>query len=365
MNSRGGFFPDEVVLQILARLPVKSLFRAKTVCKLWYRLSSDKYFVRLYNEVAAKNPTVLVEISDSLKLNSSLICVDNLRGVSEFSLDFLKDRVKVRASCNGLLCCSSIPDKGVYYVCNPMTRDFRLLPRSRERPVTRFYPDGEAALVGLACPSSIQNFQVVLAGYHRTFGHRPDGTFICLVFDSGSNKWRKFVSFRDDNFTHMNRNQVVFVNGSLHWLTSSCSYVLVLDLDCDVWRKISLPDEVSYGVGNRVYLLELDGNLSVIQISDTWMTIWVMRDYQGEQWHMLDRVSLRCIRGMVPGIFPISQTGDYIFLATHKHVLIYHRKSGVWKEMYSAKNGSTLPLWFSAHAFWSAISSCNWHLFSI
>ncbi|XP_022723039.1 F-box protein At5g49610-like isoform X2 [Durio zibethinus] len=350
---------------ILARLPVKSLFKAKTVCKLWYRLASDKYFIRLYNEVSGKNPMVLVEISDSTESKSSLICVDNLRGVSEFSLDFLKDRVKVRASCNGLLCCSSIPDKGVFYVCNPMTREFKLLPKSRGRPVTRFYPDGEAMLVGLACDLSRNKFNVVLAGHHRTFGHRPDGTFICLIFDSDSNKWRKFLSFQEDHFTHMNKNQVVFVNGALHWLTASCSYILALDLDYEIWRKISLPDEVSYRTGNRVYLLESSGCLSLIQISDAWMKIWVMKDYERELWHIVDRVSLRCIRGLVPGIFPITQTGEYVFLATHKQVLVYHQRSRVWKEMYSVKNSATCPLWFSAHAFQSTIFPCDLGLVNI
>ncbi|GMY27972.1 F-box protein At5g49610 isoform X1 [Fagus crenata] len=362
MNSlKDGFFPDEVILQILARLPVKSLYRSKTVCKLWCRLSSDKYFIQLYNELSVKNPLVLVEVSEVSESKSSLICVDNLRGVSEISLDFLKDRIKVRASCNGLLCCSSIPDKGVYYVCNPMTREFRLLPKSRERPVTRFYPDGEATLVGLACNLLSQKFNVVLAGYHRSFGHRSDGTFICLVFDSELNKWRKFVSYQDDHFTHMNRNQVVFVNGSLHWLTGGCSCILVLDLDCDIWRKMPFPDKVSYGSGsgNRIYLLESDGCLSLIQISDAWMNIWVLKDYERQEWDLVDRVSLRCIRGLVPGIFPISQTGEYVFLATHKQVLVYQRKNRVWKEMYSVKNGCTLPLWFSAHAFRSTIFSCH------
>ncbi|KAF5737088.1 F-box protein [Tripterygium wilfordii] len=357
MGSRDGFFPDEVILQILARLPVKSLFRAKTVCKLWYRLSSDKYFTKLYNESSCKNPMLLVDISDSFGSKSSLICVDDLRGVTEISLDFLNDRVKVRASCNGLLCCSSIPDKGVYYVCNPTTREFKLLPRSRERPVTRFYPDCEATLVGLACNLSSQGFKVVLAGYHRTFGHRPDGTFVCLVYDSDSDKWSKFVSIRDDQFTHMNRNQVVFVNGALHWLTGSCSCILALDLECDAWRKITLPDELIFGSGNRIYLLECDGCLSIIQISDAWMNIWVLEDYENEKWHVVDRVSLRCIRGLVPGIFPISQTSAYVFLATHKQVVVYHRKGRVWKEMYSMK--SALPLWFSAHAFRCTISSCT------
>ncbi|KAJ6350735.1 hypothetical protein OIU78_006799 [Salix suchowensis] len=357
MNSGVGFLPDEVIVQVLARLPVKSLFRAKTVCKLWCKLSSDKYFFQLYNEVSAKNSMVLVEVSDSSELKCCLVCVDNLWGVSELSLDFLKDRVKVRASCNGLLCCSSIPDKGVYYVCNPMTREFRLLPRSRERPVTRFYPDGEATLVGLGCNLSVQKFNVVLAGYHRTFGRRPDGTFICMVFDSDTNKWRKFVSFQDDRIALMNRNRVVFVHGSLHWLTSGCSYILSLDLNCNVWRKISLPDEVIYGAGYRAHLLELDGSLSVIQISEAWMKIWVMKDYESEQWHLVDGVSLRCVRGMVPGIFPISQTSECVFLATYKQVLVYQRKSRVWKEMYSVKNSPPLPLWFSAHAFRTSIFS--------
>ncbi|KAA8531188.1 hypothetical protein F0562_005898 [Nyssa sinensis] len=307
--SKYGVFPDEVVLQILARLPIKSLFRSKSVCKLWYKLSSDKYFIQLYNEVSVKNPMVLVEVTELSESKSSLICVDRLRGVSEFSLDFIKDRVKVRASCNGLLCCSSIPDKGVYYICNPMTREFKLLPKTRERPVTRFYPDVEATLVGLACDLSKQKFNVVLAGYHRFFGHRPDKTFICFVFDSESNKWRKLVSLQDDHFTHMNRNQVVFVNGSLHWLTENCSCVLVLDLYLDIWRKISLPDEVIYGTGNRTYLLESDGHLSVIQISEAFMNIWVLKDYGKEEWHMVDRSlegNVFCEEQLYPTIMVLS-----------------------------------------------------------
>ncbi|KAK4265931.1 hypothetical protein QN277_026918 [Acacia crassicarpa] len=356
---RDGVFPEEVVIQILARLPIKSLFRSKTVCKLWNRLSSDKYFIQLYNEISSKNPMILLDISDASESKSSLICVDKLRGGSELSLSFLNDRVKVRASCCGLLCCSSIPDKGVYYVCNPMTREFKLLPKSRERPVTRFYPDGEATLVGLACDLTCQKFKVVLAGYHRTFGHRSDGSFICLVFESELNKWRKFISYQDDHFSHMNKNQVVFVNNALHWLTVNSAYILVLDLSCDIWRKMQLPYDVIYGMGHRIYLLEFNGCLSIIQISEAWMNIWVLNDYRKEEWSMVDKVSLRCIRGMVPGIFPISQTDEYILLATHKQVLVYHHKTRIWKEMFSLKHSSALPLWFSAHAYRSALFPCN------
>lgn len=357
-NQKGALFPDEVILQILARLPVKSLFRFKSVCKSWYRLPSDKYFTSLFNQLSVKEQLLVAQVSDS----SSLICVDNLRGVSELSLDFVRDRVRIRVSSNGLLCCSSIPEKGVYYVCNPSTREYRKLPKSRERPVTRFYPDGEATLVGLACDLSRNKFNVVLAGYHRSFGQRPDGSFICLVFDSESNKWRKFVSVLEEcSFTHMSKNQVVFVNGMLHWLMSGLCYILALDVEHDVWRKISLPDEIKIGNGggNRVYLLESDGFLSVIQLSDVWMKIWKMSEYETETWSVVDSISLRCIKGLVPGIFPICQTGEYVFLATHKQVLVYQRRSKLWKEMFSVKGSSSLPLWFSAHAFRSTIVPCN------
>lgn len=103
----------------------------------------------------------------------------------------------------------------------------------------------------------------------------------------------------------MNMNQVVFVNRALHWLTGSCSSILVLDLDCDIWRKMSLPEEVSYGSRNRVYLLESDGCLSVIQISDIWMKIFVLKNYEKEEWHLVDRVSLRCIKGLVQASFQL------------------------------------------------------------
>nr|GME06247.1 F-box protein At5g49610 [Ipomoea batatas] len=358
-----GFFPEEVVLRILARLPVKSLLRTKCVCKLWHKLICEKYFTRIYNEVSVKNPMVLFEANGSSsesKSKSSLICVDNLRGVSEISLDFIKDRVKVRASCNGLLCCSSIPNKGVYYVCNPMTREYKCLPRSRERHMTRFYPDGEATLVGLACNLLTQQYNVVLAGNHRAFAHRSENTFICLIYDSASSSWKKFVSVQDYHFTHMNKNQVVFVYGALHWLTETTSCLVVLDLKtAAMWKKIQLRNEVSCRVGNRNYLLELDGCLSVIQISEAWMVVWVMKNYETEEWHMVDRVSLRCIRGMVPCVFPISQTKKYIFLATHKQILVYQRNTKEWKEMYSVKNTSNMPLWFYAHSFRNTLFSCH------
>lgn len=260
-----GHLPDDLLVLILARLPVKPLFRCRSVCKFFCSLPSDPHFARLHRRVSSEDATVVMDLREpsSGEAHFSLACVDGSGGFTELSLRFLNDRVRVRASCNGLLCCASIPSRGVYYVCNPVTREFRPLPRTRETPPNRYHPDDEATLVGLAVDPSEPDgsFSVVLAGYYRPFGHRPFDQLVCLVYDSKLNAWRRFMSHWWDEFSRMNRNQAVFASGSLHWLTRSCSYLLVFDLGNEAWRKIPLPEETAAGFSgySRVDLLELHG----------------------------------------------------------------------------------------------------------
>lgn len=352
-------FPDEVVIQILARLPVKCLFRAKTVCKLWNRLASEEFFVQLYNEMAARNPKLLAEIIYSTEASPSLICVDNSMGASGISLDFLNDRVKIRGSCNGLLCCSSITEDGVYYVCNPMTRKFRLLPEINEMRSAMFDAHEELTFFGLACDLSANKFSVVLVTQKvENSNHRQEMMLTSLIFDSVSNEWRKLTSVEEDYIVNIPKSQVVCVNNALYWLTWSDN-ILVLDLSCDAWRKITLPSELKPVPGKALHLLELDGCLSVIQVSESWMDIWVFKEFDTEKWCKVDRVSIRCITALVPLVFPICQTREFVLLATHDNVLVYHQKSKQWKEMYSLKCISYYPMWLTTFSFQSTMLSCH------
>ncbi|XP_020591448.1 F-box protein At5g49610 [Phalaenopsis equestris] len=352
--------PSDLILLILARLPVKSLFRFKSVCRSWFRLTSEKHFIMLYSATSSDKPVVLLELIEAATPISSFLSVDRFNTVSYFSLSFLEDRVKVRASCNGLLCCSSIPNRGVFYVCNPMTRKYRLLPRTRERPFTRFHPDYEETLVGLSFDPSSWRFNVAVAGFCRPFGRRPHEELVCMVFDSGTNSWTRFVSSLYDEFTHMNRNQVVFCNNSLHWLTHSCSFVLVLDLRGNVWRRISLPEEiVTVEFFGRIYLLELEGSVSLIQMLGVWMNIWALKDYDRERWALIERVHLRCIWGFAASAFPVCLSNDVVFLATQRKILTYGRDNKVWKEAFSVEDNVAYPLWFSAHPFRSTLFPCD------
>ncbi|KAJ6796159.1 F-box protein-like [Iris pallida] len=133
----------------------------------------------------------------------------------------------------------------------------------------------------------------------------------------------------------MNRNQVVYSTGALHWLTHACMYLLVLDLRDLAWRKMSMPEEIAAagGFAGRVYLLDFEGSVSVVRIYREWMSVWVLEDYRRELWVLKDRVNLRCIRGFATSAFPVSQSKDVVFLATQKKVLTYGRKDKVWREV--------------------------------
>ncbi|WOL03249.1 hypothetical protein Cni_G11969 [Canna indica] len=355
-DSSNEALPIDLLVQILARLPVKSLFRFRSVCKQWCRLPLEKHFIDLYFRVAPKDPILLLEYPES----GAFLSVDRFLGVSVLSLRFLNDKVNIRASCNGLLCCSSVRNRGLYYVCNPVTREFRVLPRTRERPLTRCQPEYEATLVGLAFDPVSWKLNVVLAGFYRLFGHRPRDEFVCQVFDSETNSWTRSVSLMHDEFTHMNRSQVVFSCGLLHWLTQSWSYVLAFDVKTAIWEKISLPDEVLTARStSRLYLLELEGSVSVVQITGIWMSIWVLNSHITEQWSLVDRVHLRCINVFAASIFPISQSRNIVFMATQKNILMYNLKDKVWKEVYSVNGALTYPLWFSAYGFRGTLFPCH------
>ncbi|KAK4795713.1 hypothetical protein SAY86_028039 [Trapa natans] len=216
--------------------PCKSILRAKSVCKHWHKLISGECFSRRNVQVSARNSMAMIEVS-----GTSLRLLDSLGGVSRLSLDFLETEVSVRASHNGLLCCSTAAGEGEwidYYVCNPITRQHTKLPGI----------DVDADLVGLACDSSGRNLNAVLAGHANDGNDETEGTIVGWVFDSESNKWRKLIYQLDGlyEFSFISKNPAVFVNGAFHWITDgSPTILLVLDLSRDLWRKMTLPDNIS------------------------------------------------------------------------------------------------------------------------
>ncbi|KAE9466945.1 hypothetical protein C3L33_01135, partial [Rhododendron williamsianum] len=109
-------------------LPAKSLFRVQGVCRDWKLQISTPFFAHnqslsfqalsgLFCQVPGDPPSFI-----SIEPKSC--------GVPDPSLKFLPEPVDIRASSNGLICCQGRTGVKAYYICNPVTKQWKKLPNS-------------------------------------------------------------------------------------------------------------------------------------------------------------------------------------------------------------------------------------------
>ncbi|XP_026415852.1 F-box protein At5g49610-like [Papaver somniferum] len=122
--------PAEFYLEILTRLPVKSVFRCKSVCKSWYSMISSPIFAKFHiqeNKNKSSRNSLLLELEDDThsmsynSLESSLSTKEieddavRVRMWYPFKSGMFRDieRIRLLGSCNGMVFLS-IEDLDVY-----------------------------------------------------------------------------------------------------------------------------------------------------------------------------------------------------------------------------------------------------------
>ncbi|XP_010419966.1 PREDICTED: F-box protein ETP2-like [Camelina sativa] len=127
--------PEDLVEEILCRVPATSLKRLRSTCKRWNRLFNDDWrFARKHLDKATKQFMVLLLIK---KYNIALVSIDLNRTIPsvevntayslidpqpEYSSKFYVSRV---IHCDGVLLCTSSVDNSRIVVWNPLTGEQR------------------------------------------------------------------------------------------------------------------------------------------------------------------------------------------------------------------------------------------------
>ena len=170
--------PDEIVLDILSKLPVKSLLRFRCVCKPWYSSIANPsyisthllnhnnhhhhgYVIHIPRHIPVLLPSSLPGSSHSSGQVCTLTCVRTYETISEFRVPFTFQSgfPYVGGSCNGILCFTNYtaPGSNVVYLWNPSIRKFKRLPNNQ-------FPN---MIFGIGYDSQNNDFKVV--GISRTF----------------------------------------------------------------------------------------------------------------------------------------------------------------------------------------------------
>ncbi|OVA19256.1 F-box domain [Macleaya cordata] len=293
---------NDLLRQILWCLPVKSLLVFKSVSKTWLSLISDPYFI--HNHCLRNHPSIpglfLQKTSYVIKPEFEFMFLDgNINGGVPFkALNFMNNPagIKIQQSCNGLLCCSSFKSSRSnrsYYIYNPSTKHYTILPQSQ------FRENGRVRSVSLAFdPLKSPHYEAICIWRYDTDNYQIE------IYSSKTASWRlsgdPFPAPNDDSFFKSG----VFWNGSLHWISLRDSDSIGLseyslyyfDIGRELLKRMPVPPIPNYEWEMRSigYFGECRGHLHLIEIYDSWTTrfdiLEMDADYTG--WNIKYHVDL-------------------------------------------------------------------------
>ncbi|PIA26892.1 hypothetical protein AQUCO_08600042v1 [Aquilegia coerulea] len=277
--------PQDIIPNILSRLPVKSLLRFRCISKHWCSLIDDSDFVKMHLNHAIQNEKFQLIAYNWLE--HGLYSVDCDTSYTEaVKLDYpsyeaLGKFCLVMGSCKGLLYLKTGSFQTGYYdvIWNSCTKEFKRLPREpieSDRP----NPWQRNIIHGFGYNPIINDYKVVKIRQY----YRDDYEFICfevMVYTLGTDSWRivdgaLLLYFRFGSQLSGNGNP------NPHWLVTvnadSCvpRAVVYFDLVSEKFCEIELPKSV----GNIISAGTLGGCLCLFgSLEETRTDVWVMKEY--------------------------------------------------------------------------------------
>lgn len=251
-------------------LPAKALFRFQKVCRDWKLQISTPFFA--HNQSLSCSSISGLFFQNRGEPPSFLSLDPEACGIPDWSLKFLPVPVNVKSSSNGLLCCQGQTGDRAYYICNPVTRQWTILPKSD-------MDHGADTAVVLIFKPSLLNF---VAEYKLVCAFRSNDFDDAIEFDIYSSKEGTWKTSGDINFAFKKSmpGMGVHANGVVYWPGRN-GYLLAYDLAKErsetiaVYHKDNTLGMVegklcrAYVSGHDIYVVELFNKYSKTMLTDS------------------------------------------------------------------------------------------------
>ncbi|XP_026383333.1 F-box/kelch-repeat protein At3g06240-like [Papaver somniferum] len=295
MSTFSSRLPEEFDHEILSRLPAKSVFVCKCVCKTWLSVISNPTFIQSHLNVTVKNNNPSLMLAGYEDSESATSAVHSIKhdllsefdgiGVNEMDYPFKSSasNIKLVGSYNGLVCIRI--DNDFYCIWNPVTYEYKRLP---ETPNVNNYEEEDVETYGLGYDCKTDDYKLVIV---------VDDLSLVEVYTLGSNSWD---SIRTVPYRFYGGSGVL-ISGALHWLGArrgnpSSDLVISFEINSEKFNELQLPKEPledncrwfsAVGV--------LEGCLCVLALDKNTGSpaeVWVMRDYGvRESWTKITTVT--------------------------------------------------------------------------
>ncbi|KAJ8766490.1 hypothetical protein K2173_022549 [Erythroxylum novogranatense] len=270
--------PRELVVDILSRLPVKSLCKFRCVSKSWLSMISSTHFAKIHLGFARRNKAVecsrqrLIMSCQNLysaEYGSIGSCRDDIREIQAVKLDYAWKSywIDVVGSCNGLLCIA--PNENTLFLFNPSTRESKRIEKAL---MFELGVDAHLCCHGFGYDSTGDDYKVVRIG---------SGSVVS-VYSLRTDSWRRIGNFPYNNSSVYESG--LLLNGSVHWAVYSKegekpkNLVVAFDLEKEVFRDILAPDTVD--PSSRIAIGVFGEKLCVLHSRyDIHNKFWIMKEY--------------------------------------------------------------------------------------
>ncbi|KAL6657403.1 hypothetical protein ACP70R_005183 [Stipagrostis hirtigluma subsp. patula] len=285
--------PEEIITNILLRLPAKSVLRSGAVCKAWHRITTDPRFLADHARLRPAE-VVLYTYLDVTPFRSRRPAIEVALDTLPVSSDEAGRRRLIRypktysylmlASCNGVL----LFKKGElsHLLCNPVTRrwaEFRRPAQERHTIYVREYafyfhqPSGEYRL--LCCRSS-------------------DTSDKWYILSTGAAEPRQITAFNVEaaGITELLLTTPWALHGHLHWPprrasagTGDTSEMVVFDTVSETFRRMAGPPT---STPRLVKLFDMEGLLVAADLGKmARIDLWFLTDYDAGRWELQHQVA--------------------------------------------------------------------------
>jgi F-box interacting protein len=221
---------DVTMNEALEYLPAKFLLNCKAVSKKWNHWISSSFFAHRQSTHFKDFSGLFCQLPGELP---EFISIDSVSyGVPTPSLNFLPESVYIRDSCNGLVCCQSCFYYGVYYICNPVTKQWVKIPEPN------LYHGLEVSIALAFEPHTLNfdaNFEIVCV---VSLPDHPVQYF--EIYSSRTNTWRVAETTCCELGDVKLNSGGFYYNGILYWETPA-GCILAFNLNNEEYGILPLP----------------------------------------------------------------------------------------------------------------------------
>ncbi|XP_030449366.2 putative F-box protein At2g19630 [Syzygium oleosum] len=329
-NDDSTIVPEELLIEILKRLPVKSLCRFSCVCTRWRSLISDPRFVDSHLAHSATRPKLLVSFPDPHADHREgglwLLSADQSEprnGQPQIATPHFLLRAwtgpYVSQSHDGLICREV---GGHVNICNPSTGKhaaFRIPgTTARSAPWSYFEQTHSFGYDPVERKHKVLSTRVISKGrLNRRDILEP------RVLTLGTKRWRRVEGCAP----HYKKDREFCFDGVVYytaWSSSrDCSgdmYLVAFDVRMESFRMITVPAR-AHEFRHKGLLIEFEGRLAIVDcytaLSCAKFYIWILEDFDREIWKKRVFVLPRCWKEMVGNcqVFPAGmvRSGELLF----------------------------------------------------